>query len=98
MRLAVVDVLTLLVLIRIRLKPTSLIAALWLQFASAVGQRHSYRACAACGTWFQVGPGGDVRADAKYCSNACRQRKFRELHDKRRRKTGRAQRPHGRTL
>ena len=61
-----------------RLRPTSLISALWGQFAFAVGQNHSYRICAVCGRWFQVGPGGDMRADAKYCTNACRQRKYRE--------------------
>jgi hypothetical protein len=64
--------------LRVRLKPRSLISALWLQFAFAVGENYSYRTCAACGTWFQVGPGRDMRADAKYCSNACRQRKYRE--------------------
>jgi len=64
--------------LRVCLIPTSLISALWVQFAFAVGENHSYRTCASCGKWFQVGPGGDMRADAKYCSNACRQRKFRE--------------------
>jgi hypothetical protein len=64
--------------LRVRLKPISLISALWLQFAFAVGENYSYRTCAACGRWFQVGPGGSMRADAKYCSNACRQRKYRE--------------------
>jgi len=65
--------------LRVRLKPRSLISALWLQFAFAVGENHSYRTCAACGKWFQVGPGADMRADAKHCSNACRQRKYREV-------------------
>jgi hypothetical protein len=64
--------------LRVRLKPTSLISALWLQFAIAVGENHAHRTCVACGRWFQVGPGADMRADAKYCSNACRQRKYRE--------------------
>jgi hypothetical protein len=66
----------------VHLTPTSLISALWVQFAFAVGENHSYRTCAACGKWFQVGPGGDMRADAKYCSNACRQRKYRERPSK----------------
>ncbi len=57
--------------------PTSLISALWAQFAFAVGGNHRYRACATCGKWFQVGPTGDMRGDARYCSNACRQRKYR---------------------
>jgi hypothetical protein len=78
--------------LKVRLKPTSLISALWLQLVAAIGQEHSYRTCAACRTWFQVGPGGDMRADAKYCSNACRQRKYREEHEKRLRKPARAQR------
>lgn len=64
--------------LRVRLKPISLISALWLQFAFAVGENYSYRTCAACGMWFQVGPGGNMRADAKYCSNACRQQQYRE--------------------
>ena len=67
--------------LKVRLIPTSLISALWVQFAFAVGENHSYRTCATCDKWFQVGPGGDMRADAKYCSNACRQRKFRERSD-----------------
>jgi len=58
--------------------PRTLNAALWVQFASAVGSNHSYRMCEACGKWFQVGPDGDRRADAEFCSNSCRQKKYRQ--------------------
>ncbi len=58
--------------------PTSLISGLWVQFALAVAGKHRYRPCATCQQWFHVGPMGEMRADAKYCSNACRQRKYRE--------------------
>jgi hypothetical protein len=55
--------------------PRSLISALWLQLARAVEGNRSYRSCEFCQRWFEVG--AEVRADAKYCKNACRQKAYR---------------------
>ena len=67
---------------RLVMQPESLIAALWLQFANAVASHHTLRTCIRCGKWFRVGVGGDHRADAQYCSNACRQQKYLERRQK----------------
>jgi hypothetical protein len=51
--------------------PSSLIAAIWLQFARAVDGDRQYRSCKNCNKWFQIGRGGR-RADAECCSDSCR--------------------------
>jgi len=61
---------------RIVFRPNNLLAAMWLQFAQAVTEEFQLQICEGCGKYFQVGPGGR-RADAKTCSDACRQRKNR---------------------
>jgi hypothetical protein len=61
---------------RIVFRPSNLLAAMWLQFAQAVTEEFQLQVCEGCGKYFQVGPGGR-RADAKTCSDACRQRKNR---------------------
>jgi hypothetical protein len=63
--------------LRLWLRPQNLASGLWLQFASAVSENHSLRSCHVCTRWFQVGPDGDRRTDAEFCSNACRQKKYR---------------------
>jgi len=63
---------------RIIFRPSNLLAAMWLQFAQAVTEEFQLQICEGCGKYFQVGPGGR-RADAKTCSDACRQRKNRPL-------------------
>lgn len=55
----------------------SLIAALWLQFASAVCSKKELQRCQACNRWFHVGPDGERRAGSSTCSDACRQRLHR---------------------
>ena len=61
--------------LRLAIVPDSLISALWLQFARAVEGDESHRRCDFCRRWFEVG--AEVRADAKYCSNSCRQKSYR---------------------
>ncbi len=59
-----------------RSRPTSLIAALWLQFALNIDDPNSYRKCDQCKRWFEVTPSVN-RKDRKYCSNACRTKAYR---------------------
>ncbi len=59
--------------------PESLNAALWLQFATAMASGYEFKSCFVCGVWFQVGKAADARRkDAAYCSNRCRQKKYRD--------------------
>ena len=51
--------------------PSSLIAAIWLQFAAAIDGSRQYRSCKNCGKWFEVG-GSVRRADTEACSASCR--------------------------
>jgi hypothetical protein len=65
--------------LRLTIVPGSLISALWLQFARAVDGNRSYRTCENCRRWFEVG--AETRADAKYCSNSCRQKAYRRRQE-----------------
>lgn len=56
--------------------PQSLLAALWLQFARAIDGERRYITCKICGRWLEVSPDAR-RADARYCSGACRTRAYR---------------------
>jgi|ERR1019366_6497310 hypothetical protein len=59
--------------------PESLNAALWLQFALAQASGYEFKRCTTCRKWFQVGKANDARrADATYCSNRCRQKRYRD--------------------
>jgi hypothetical protein len=60
------------------IEASNLLSALWLQFAFAVAGQHVYRTCEHCGNYFQIGPNGEMRSDAVFCSNACRQAKYRK--------------------
>lgn len=69
----------------VRLRPLSLLGAMWLQFAEAVAGGDTVRECAECKKWFQVNVGADARkARRKFCSNLCK------LHDYRRRQAAAA--------
>jgi hypothetical protein len=61
--------------LRIQLTPTSLIAAIWLQFATAIDGDKNYRRCEACKKWFEVSV--EARGDAKFCKQACRFKAYR---------------------
>jgi hypothetical protein len=60
--------------------PTSLIAAMWLQFASAVDGDRQYRTCKTCGKWFEIGGSTGRRRDAETCSDSCRAAYPRKRH------------------
>lgn len=61
---------------RLTFQPTSLLAAIWLQFARAVTAEYQLKVCEGCGEYFQVGKGAR-RAHTKTCSIKCRKRASR---------------------
>ncbi len=71
--------------------PTSLAAALWLQFARTIEGDKEHRQCEQCNRWFEVA--AEKREDAKFCQNACRSKAYRE-----RQKTARKWRTEGVTV
>jgi hypothetical protein len=60
---------------RLIFRPSSLLAAMWIQFAQAVTEEFQLRQCDFCGDYFQVGPGAR-RLDATTCSDVCRVRRW----------------------
>lgn len=58
------------------LRPTSLIGAIWLQFAQAVSNHTEFRRCTVCGSWMEISENAS-RRDKSYCSDACRMRAYR---------------------
>jgi hypothetical protein len=61
--------------LRVRVIPSSLLAAIWMQFATAVEGGKEYRQCDTCKTWFEVS--AHARAGAKFCRKACRFKAYR---------------------
>jgi hypothetical protein len=64
-----------------RVVARTLVAAVWLQFADAVGNGRNFNRCPGCGKWTEVGP-AEARAHRKHCSDACRMRSYRERQDR----------------
>lgn len=67
-------------------RPTNLLHALWLQFASAIVENTQFRQCLRCGNYFAVSP-ERRRADSQYCKESCRvqaykarKKEARQLH------------------
>ena len=58
--------------VKLRLRPTSLLDAIWLQLAQELSSGAAIRQCRHCGDWFETGVRTGRRADAKFCSNAHR--------------------------
>src|SRR5215472_6002697 len=58
--------------LRLRLRPRSLLDALWLQLGLKLSGGGAIRECELCGGWFEAGPGTGRRLDAKFCSDAHR--------------------------
>lgn len=56
--------------------PLSLASALWLQVFFAISGNKDYEQCDQCRRWFEVS--AEKRKDAKFCSNACRFKAYRE--------------------
>jgi hypothetical protein len=67
--------------LKLQLRPSDLLEAMWLQFAEAVGQNKSLRKCSLCDLWFELTPGVS-RADKKFCSGACKAKAYRTRLDK----------------
>jgi hypothetical protein len=59
-----------------RLVPSSLISAMWTQVLLAMTGNKEYDQCQQCDRWFEVA--AERRKDAKFCSNACRFKAYRE--------------------
>jgi hypothetical protein len=73
----------------LQLFPDSLLGALWLQLAEAVGGDKAFRSCKECGRWFELTPQG-ARKSKFFCSNACRSKAYRDRqgHARQRRAEG----------
>ena len=56
----------------LRIEPSSLISAMWLQFFQSVASDRTILTCEYCGRWFEAGPGTGKLLRAKYCSDRCR--------------------------
>ncbi len=61
----------------IYIAPHNLRGAFWLQFARAIEGDIRYARCVECSRWMEIAIGSG-RPDKKYCSNACRMRRYRE--------------------
>lgn len=57
--------------------PTSLLGAMWLQFAEAVSGRKGYGSCPGCGRYFEVHT-ENARSDKTHCSEACKSKRYRD--------------------
>jgi hypothetical protein len=68
----------------VRFGTTSLLTAMWLQFALAVEYDKQYRRCRECGKWFELTPGVN-RTSRQTCSNACRNRGYQRRQEDARR-------------
>ena len=77
---------------RLHLVPTSLLGALWLQFAQAITGNKDYRRCARCNTWFELSPEAS-RTNKLYCSDACKMKSYRDRQAEARRLHGQGLEP-----
>jgi predicted nucleic acid-binding Zn ribbon protein len=75
--------------IRLFVYPTSLLGAMWIQFARVCEGSATLRRCENCGKWFEVSlEDTGKRRSAKFCSDKCRVESYRDrkqraisLHD-----------------
>lgn len=65
---------------RLRIKPQTLLGAMWLSVAEEISGGPKWRLCVQCGKLFPVGKHGDGlkgrRADSEVCSPACRTKRY----------------------
>lgn len=59
-----------------RVCPTSLLAAMWLQCARVLTLNPTFKACEHCGKWFELSPDAK-RRQAKYCDSRCKVAAYR---------------------
>jgi hypothetical protein len=64
----------------VRIEPSNLLIALWLQFGEAFCRNQLFRRCPTCGTWFEVAD-GKARRSRLYCSEGCRSKAYRERRE-----------------
>lgn len=64
-----------------QIEPSTLIDALWVQFAATVSVGQVVRSCNSCGKWFPTGPGAR-RSKSRFCDDQCRS----NYHNRRRMK------------
>ena len=64
----------------LKVVPSNLLTALWLQLGAAMEGDGRYQRCPQCQHWFQV-PAKAKRASTTYCSPRCRIRAYRERHE-----------------
>jgi hypothetical protein len=69
--------------LQLRILPSNLLEALWLQLAQTLATGTDIRTCLLCGQFFEVGPHSRKRLDAKFCSD-----EHRILFNSRRRSKG----------
>jgi hypothetical protein len=60
----------------LRLMPTNLLEAMWIQFGQAVESNKTFRQCRHCGVWFDLSPKA-ARVDKVFCTEACKARAYR---------------------
>ena len=69
----------------LRITPTSLWSALWLQFAqtvSTIGNPNRLRQCKWCPRWFVFGTGTGKRKSGHYCSPRCQKAAWKHQNEK----------------
>ena len=62
--------------LNLKMKPNSLIGALWLQCMMALNNNKAYATCSSCRKWFEV-PQNVLNKGKKYCSDACKSKAYR---------------------
>ena len=62
----------------LQIVPSTLLAAMWLQFAQAIAANKVYRTCRECGNWFEVPTATDGRSERRvFCSDPCKSKDYR---------------------
>ena len=75
--------------LRMRFMPRSLLAAMWIQLATAIEGDRDYGQCEQCGSWFEIV--AEKRKDAKFCSDKCRFKAYRHRQKQARDLSGKGQ-------
>jgi hypothetical protein len=68
----------------LRIVPSDLLGAMWLQLAEAIAGHKEFRACKSCGKWIEI---SHLQADNRtrrreFCSDACKLRDYRQRKDR----------------
>lgn len=62
----------------LRIRPISLIGAMWLQTGQALTRPKEFRRCVTCQTLIEVSRETGARSDAMFCSDACKSKDLRQ--------------------